>query len=67
MCKALGLATAPTTKGKEGRAGPPPLTTVQWRTQSQNPQPPPPQDVENSSGSDGDFVPTVYVSCCSSS
>ena len=40
-CKASGLATAPTTKGKEGTAGPPPPTTVQWGTETENPQPPP--------------------------
>ena len=31
------------------------------------PPPPPPEDMEHSSDSEGDFVPTIYVSFCSSS
>ena len=66
-CKASGLATAPTTKGKEGTGGPPPPDDSAVAHADAEPPSPPPQDVEHSSDSDGDFVPTFYVSYCSSS
>ena len=41
MCKASGLATAPTTKGKEGTAGPPPGRQCSGARRPRTPTPPP--------------------------